>query len=464
MKNKLIAIGAIAGALAVTACDLDVPDLNNPAIDDLQSHPTALSIGVATTGLLIGNRTTHGAENGYVSQLGIVGREAYCFDSADPRFVRELLEQVLNPGSPFGGNFWQFSYSNIRMANIILSVVNNVEDLTAENKHAIIGFTKTIEALDLLRVISTHDTNGAVVDTNHAVTETLPPIVDKDTTFAAIAKLLDDAVPELTMGGEAFPFLLDEGFSDFADPASFITFNRAIRARVAVYMKDYPHALAFIKDSFINDGSDPAKPLNLEAGADYTYTTKGGDATNGLATPNIFAHASVIADAQADDKRLTRKIVKAKQAGALRGLSSDQTFTMYAKPTSPIPLIHNKELILLRAEVEWLTPGATPADKQKAIDDLNIVRVNDGGLPKITALPADDAAFKTALLYERRYSLLFEGHRLIDLRRFDRQSELPIEKALNGNAHKLNIRWPIPLPECNARGGTDEPRCALGST
>lgn len=458
MHNKLIAIGGLLGALAITACDLDVPDLNNPGIDDLRNNPTAISIGVATTGLLIGNRATHGAENGYVSQLGIVGREAYCFDSADPRFVRELLEQVLNPGSPFGGNFWQLSYANIRMANIILGAVDKVADLTAENKHAIIGFTKTIEALDLLRVISTHDTNGAVVDTNHEVTEDLPPIVDKDTTFTTIAKLLDDAVPELTMGGSSFPFLLDEGFADFSDPPSFIKFNRAIRTRVAVYMGDYANALVFVNVSFINDGSMATKPLDLEAGADYTYTTKGGDVTNGLATPNIFVHASVIADAEKDDQRLVRKVVAAKQAGALRGLSSDQAFTMYSKPTSSIPLIHNKELILLRAEAEYLNLAATPADKQKAIDDLNIVRVNDGGLPKITTVPADKDTFITELLYERRYSLLFEGHRLIDLRRFGRTMELPLDK----DTHKRNIRWPIPLGECNARPG--ETACTLGST
>ena len=38
MHNKLIAIGGIVGALAITACDLDVPDLNNPGIDDLREH------------------------------------------------------------------------------------------------------------------------------------------------------------------------------------------------------------------------------------------------------------------------------------------------------------------------------------------------------------------------------------------------------------------------------------------
>lgn len=455
MHNKLIAIAGIVGALAITACDLDVPDLNNPGIDDLRQHPTAISIGVATTGLLIGNRTTHGSENGYVSQLGILGRESYCFDSADPRFVREMLEQVLSPASPFGGNFWQFAYSNIRLGNIILDAIDKVEDLTAADKHGIVGFTKTIQALDLMRVIVTHDTNGAVVDTNHDVNETLSQIVDKDTTYTTIAKLLDDAVPELNMAGDAFPFLLDDGFSDFADPPSFVKFNRAIRARVAVYMKDYGHALAFLDASFINEGTVATNPINLEDGADYTYTTKGGDVTNGLATPNIFAHASVTADIQTGDLRLARKVIKAKQAGALRGLSSNQTFTMYAKPTSSIPLIHNKELLLLKAEVEWFSPAQ---DKQKAIDALNIVRVKDGGLPAITVIPPDDKTFVDELLYERRYSLLFEGHRLIDLRRFDRTGDLPLDK----DTHKRNIRWPIPLTECNAR--PNEPRCMLGST
>ena len=149
MHNKLIAVAGIVGALAITACDLDVPDLNNPGIDELREHPTAISIGVATTGLLIGNRTTHGAENGYVSQIGILGRESYCFDAADPRFVDELLAGDLNPGSPFGGNFWTIQYSNIRLGDIIVVATDKVADFTTEQRAAIVGFVYTIQALDL---------------------------------------------------------------------------------------------------------------------------------------------------------------------------------------------------------------------------------------------------------------------------------------------------------------------------
>jgi hypothetical protein len=455
----LIAVGSVCGALAVSACDLDVPDLNNPAIDDLENHPTAISIGVASTGLLIGNRTGHGAEIGYVSQTGILGRESYCFDSADPRFITELLERSPMPsGSPFGGGFWLASYQNVRLANIILHAVSKV-DLPDADKHAIVGFAKTMQALDLLKQVSLRDTNGVVVDTDHDATAAPPPLVDKATALTAIAKLLDDALPELDQAGDAFPFLLDDGFSGFETPkTTFKSFNRAIKARVAVYQKDYTEALKALDVSFIVDGD---ATIDFDLGVFYTFTTKGGDTTNGLANPNIYVHPSVSADAQAGDKRLERKVGPAAQPGQARGLSSTQAFKLYPKPTSSIALIRNEELILLKAEALWFAPvSGTPAgDKVKALAELNLVRVNQGGLAKITTPPVDEAAFTTALLYERRYSLLFEGHRLIDLRRFDRTMDLPLDK----DTHKRNIRYPIPLAECNARP-SDEPRCKLGSS
>ena len=72
--TTLALAGALAGALP--ACALNVGDLNNPSLDDLQSHPTPVTIGAASTGLLIGNRGNRAAENGFVMELGILGREA----------------------------------------------------------------------------------------------------------------------------------------------------------------------------------------------------------------------------------------------------------------------------------------------------------------------------------------------------------------------------------------------------
>src|SRR6266508_4773299 len=147
--------------------DLDVPNLNSPALDDLLNNPTRSKIATAATGLLIGTRAGIAAQNGYVSLLGIVGRESYNFDPADPRFVTEMLLGPLDGGSPaFGGNLWANPYRNIRNGNLELAALTKVPLVTDAEKEAIRGFTQTIQALDYLQVINTRDANGAGIPTD----------------------------------------------------------------------------------------------------------------------------------------------------------------------------------------------------------------------------------------------------------------------------------------------------------
>lgn len=441
----------LLSAATLVACNLDVGDLNNPGLDELENHPTVAAVSSASTGLLVGNRRNVASENGYISQLGILGREAYCFDAADPRFTNELIIGTLNHGSPFGGNFWTGPYTNIQLGNIVLHALDKLTDMPEADKAAIRGFTKTIQALDLLEVINTHDTNGAVVDTDHPIDQ-LGAIVDKDTTFATIVQLLDGALPDLDAAGDAFPFLMSSGYTGFDTPKDFRKFNRAIRARVAVYTKKYADALTALSMSFMNDM--PMAQADLDVGVYHSFSTKSGDTTNSLLNPNIFAHPALVTDAEKNgttvDARVTRKITDAPKPGSVQGLSSDKAFTMYASPSSPVPIIRNEELILIEAEAKFFT-GDVPG----ALTALNAVRQLSGGLQKIAGTPSE-AMFVMDLLYERRYSLMFEGHRWIDLRRFN--VPLPLDKP----DHTANVRYPIPLQECNAR--PDEPRCDLGST
>jgi hypothetical protein len=464
-KLAAFVLGGVLGSLALPACDLDVTDLNNPPLDDIVNTPTRATVAAACTGLLIGNRAGTGAANGFVSQLGILGRESYNFDAADPRYVLELLEGQLNPGSPFGGNFWAGPYANLRLAGIVLGALDKVPagELLDEEKAAIRGFTKTIQALDLLRVIVTHDTNGAVIDTDRDLTEDLPPIVDDIATYAKITSLLDEATGDLTSGGDEFPFALSGGFAGFDTPATFLEFNRAIRARVAAYLEDYATVMTALDMSFIDESPTP----DLDLGVYYTFSTSNGDAPNGLINPNIYAHKSFETDAQlhidpqdpmmmrlVKDDRYTRKIVTAEKAGSARGLSSMLQFSLYPEPDSPIALIRNEELILLRAEALHFTGNLEGASAA-----LDLIRTVSGGLLPLAGAERtpDDATFITQLLYERRYSLMFEGHRWIDVRRFDLTNTLPLDLP----AHMRNVRYPIPLPECNAR--PDELACDLGS-
>lgn len=459
--TKHLAITAIAAAIAslsAAACDLDVPDLNNPGLGDLQSSPTAALVNTACTGLLIGSRRNVAAENGYVMQLGILGREAYNFDSADPLYVTELIAGPLDRGSPFGGNFWAEPYTNIRVANIILAGVDKVAEFSDRDKAAIRGFVHTMQAIDLLEVINTHDTNGAVIDTVRDLTQPPGAIVDKPTVFAEIARLLDDGATELAGGGAAFTFPLSSGFHGagpartFDTPSGFFAFNRAMRARVAVYMEDYATALTALSASFLDDTS-PAIPFDL--GVYYTFSTESGDVTNGLINGNIYVHPSVQADAMASgttvDARLAAKVGTAAKPGASSGLSSTLAFKLYPSPASPVPEIRNEELLLLKAEALYFT-----GDKAGATAELNLVRQGSGGLPAL-AVTTDDTTFVDELLYERRYSLLFEGgHRWLDLRRFHRP--LPLDRPTD----TANVRYPVPEAECDARPG--EPACMRGST
>jgi len=98
----------------------------------------------------------------------------------------------------------------------------------------------------------------------------------------------------------------------------------------------------------------------------------------------------------------------------------------------------------LRAEASWFT-GATA----NALLDLDNVRTNSGLLPPTTLTPAStNAAFIAGLLYERRYSLLWEqGTRWIDARRFGLLATIPAD-VTNGNVPEM---MPVPSTECDAR-------------
>lgn len=435
-------------ALTLAGCgDLTVPDYNNPSIEALQGSPTPTTIAQAAQGMLIGSRTYMGTQNGYVSLLGIVGRESYNFDPADPRFVTEMLIGPLDPGSPaFGANLYAFFYRNIRLGNTLLTAVDQVGGLTDAQKEAVRGFAKTIQAHDFLMLLNTRDDLGLPIDVGIDPTAPPAPIVPKAQVFARIVQLLDEARTHLQAGGTTFPFSLGPGFADFNTPATFLTFNRALKARVDVYMGNYAAAITSLNGSFINTSA------SLDVGAYHAFSTQSGDVDNQLFDPQgraILAHPSVISDAQlrADgsrDLRVGRKVTTIAEPRTVQGITTDLLFTIYDSPEAPVPIIRNEELILLRAEARYNT-----ADVTGALADINFIRVNSGGLPPRTLADiATPAAFADELLYNRRYSLLFEGgHRWIDARRFGRLGTLP--RALP--SHTVPSRFPYPEGECLAR-------------
>lgn len=458
MRKLTTGLCSVVAMAALGACDLEVGDLNNPSLDDLAENPTVASINAASIGLMAGHRAGLAAANGFISVLGILGRESYNFDTADPRYCSEVLTGDLAKGSPFGGAFWAAPYANIRQANIIIKGVDKVAAYSAAERSAIKGYARTFIALDLLRVVVTRDTIGAVVDTDRELGAALAPIVEKPEALAAINKYLDDAKADLAAAGTAFPFTLPSGFSAFNTPANFLKFNRAMRARVALYAGDPATALTALSESFLN--ASPTALAELNVGPTIVFSANSGDTRNLLTNVNIWAHPDLLTDAQLNgstrDARLTRKTTVPTMGttmGTGCGTTSNRKFSLYTATTSPVALIRNEELILLRAEARFKT-----GLKAEAVADLNTVRTLSGGLTALDPGTITDTQIVDEILYNRRYSLMFEGgHRWIDARRFDRIGDLEI----SASNHTVNLRFPIPQGECDARPG--EPKCNITS-
>ncbi|MBW3661296.1 MAG: RagB/SusD family nutrient uptake outer membrane protein [Gemmatimonadetes bacterium] len=448
MRTNLMAALVLGGAVLLAGCDDEsfvVPDLNNPGLEELATNPTPDIVREAAVGLLIGSRQGMHGQISFVSHLGILGRESLVFDPSDPRYMDQMVDGTLvNGDGAFGGSLWSNRYANMRLGSVLLGATDIVQGFTAAELEAIRGFTKFIMASDLLRVILTRDANGAVA-TILPLGEGSAPLVEAPAVYDRIETLLGEAVGHLDSGGEAFPFQLSPGYADFATPAELIEAVHALHARVDVYREDYDGALTHLASSFVSTAAD------LDLGVYHSFGSQSGDQTNGLfqgSDPQIVAYPTMDDDAEPGDQRAEDKLAPLPSQKTLQGVSSDLRFTIYNSLTTPVPMIRNEELILLRAEARWFT-----GDLVGAMSDLNFVRTESGGLPPILTIPTSDEAFIDALLYERQFSLLFEGgHRWIDHRRFGRLDELPNPRP----GDFVPAAFPIPQSECLAREAGDQ--------
>ena len=126
-----------------------------------------------------------------------------------------------------------------------------------------------------------------------------------------------------------------------------------------------------------------------------------------------------------------------------QGVSSNLGFVVVPTNTSPLAIIRNEELILLRAQANHGLGNLAAASR-----DVNFVRVRSGGLAPKTHASLDELL--DDLLYNKRYSLLFEtGTRWLDMRFYTRLNALPRDLP----THRVHANYPVPSNEWLARGG-----------
>jgi len=463
MSRTFASLVTAAAAVALAGCNLDLTNPNNPTLGGALTNPRAATSRMIT-GVLSSYRDGRAVQ---IRSLGSFGRETYFMFITDGRFITGPYRDWKQNSAFEAGTQWGGRYGNYRNAYTAMQIISSTTALTDGEKAGALGVLKTFIALDMLAAIEARGAIGAVVDMTDDV-NAVHAIVSQDSVYAWISAKLDEANADLTAAGTtAFHFPLHTGFSAFGvaanTPAGFAQFNRAIKARVEVKRGSlgcgatcYNAALTALGGTWISD----LTVANRDNGVYLIYSTAAGDTPNTMSltgTSDLHVHPSIdsIAGVAADD-RYVRKTT-AVPARSQVGVTANRRPSVYATQTSPIPIIRNEELVLLRAEARWFT-GNTAG----AITDLLGVRTNsgasNGGTAAVAfAAPANNADFTTELLLQRTLSLYVEAQRWVDYRRFGRLAALGTLGQDVAAGFTVATASVLPSQECDARSRVGAP-------
>jgi starch-binding outer membrane protein, SusD/RagB family len=450
-RTAVIAAATLAVSVLVGAACKDpvLPDYNNPTLGGAITDPAQLQ-GRAS-GLLAGDREQHAFQ---ILVLETMGRDAYRIDIADPRYLLQPLGQF-SPGAFLVDFLWTAQYRTIRGARELTRDADASSVLSAASKAAVRGWARTWQANQYLRLIESRDTLGVPIVVSGSA---LDPVRCKPAVLSYIVALLDSAATDLSGAGAEFPFELSSGFTSngaFDTPARFRLFVRGLTAKALVYegFADYARngsvssaaltsALAALDQSF----ADPAGALR--DGVYHVYTNSSGDLSNGNFDLSVYrANPRVLAEAEAGDARQSKlhRDPLLRKSNNDSSVVSDIIFTNVTGPTTPLPILTNEELLLVRAEALW---GLQRDPEALAL--VNTIRQRAGNLPPKAGLSHADLLKE--ILQQKRYSLLFESDaRLVDARMFGFFSQLGPELRPPGPGPSV---VPFPQAEIDARGGS----------
>lgn len=419
-------------AALLAACQKgEIPNLNTPVVDDVVQSATKEQLDNLAVGLESSMRFTL---NTYFDDVSILGREIYRFSGSEPRYTTELMGQgELDNNTFYITNPWASRYRAVRQAHIMMDAVANAAYLSAEQKKGYNGFAKTVMAHQLLMNLTLTYENGIRTDVKNP--SQLGPIKPNQEALTDIAALLDEGKADLT--GSTISFPISTGFTGFSTPAGLIQFNRALAARVAVYRQQWAAALTALNESFFDlNGS-------FSRGVFHVFSSASGDQLNNLFLQqnnpgeNRLAHPSYAADISPGDDRIQKATLRAAPV-TVGGLTSNRDVWIYTSNTAPIAIIRNEELVLIYAEAKIQL-------NQFADGIVALNRIRTGHNIAAYAGAVNQAALINEMLRQRRFSLFAEGHRWVDMRRYNKLGELPNTRP----GDKVWDKFPVPLTEAN---------------
>lgn len=426
---------------AVTLCSLNAC---NPLQTELVVDPNFPSVGSVTNNatkgqldaLAVGQFSL--ARNGlatYLQVVGTIGKELFNFNTTESRWMTELngLRPIDNSAF-YNGATTGFGLP-VRQANIILASLNATSSVTDQQKNGYRGMANTFKGLAYLCMLNAQGSNGVRLN----VEDPFKPSKAASYTesLAGIGKILDDGAAQLDQAGASFAFALPSGFNGFNTPATFKQFNRALALRVAIYQADWAKAATLLPQTFYNATG------SMTTGPQHTFSATPPDFANPLintATIRIVGIQKLWDDIEPGDKRLAKVRLLPSPATYSSGVTYTTSYiqNMYNSGNDPVPIIRNEELVLIAAEI-----AAQQGNVAEATKNINIVRAA-AGLPAYAGATTKDALINT-ILKERLYSLFYEGHRWVDMRRYNKLGEI----YLPVSTMKVLERLEKPVAEVN---------------
>lgn len=472
---------AMTGILALAAL-VGCKDSNVPFYTEPTSVPNSqVGIQNAVTGLFAASRIDVGT---YIYYMSGFARDAAQLANVNPE--NTIFETGLGTIPTAGVGLWDNPYRAVGEALQIIQTLPATDPAyTPAQLNAAVGVVQTIEALNLMIVAETHDTLGMPI---HATPTGPGPAYCIKDVWQYIVALLDSANNSLNAAGSvAIPFNLPPGFAAFqgqaspsTTPGTFAAVNRALAGKAGLELAyaiaranpgthptpttpGNPDITALTRADSAVAASSIYDPTSLgpsptggwtedASGVFWDFSAQSGDLVNPI---NQNAGIWVIlktfaADVDTvNDLRWTRKFGPDPYPLQLPNFDSIATldaYTEYGRTSSPIPILRDEGLVLIRAQIQLgLNHLAT------ALTYINDVRTSVGGLPPVSG--ADYITVRNLLLKEQRPSLVFEssGDRTIALRMYH------LEAVADTTWHSQDLHTtvvPVEQAEIEGRNGS----------
>jgi len=466
----------IAGFTAVLAvCAACKEPLGSPSRDNVVAG-TAQPLQNLVTGVIAQDRT-QATRFAYLLYLETEARNTLRMDSNEPRYINELIGVPIDPSDFIGGAGWTEGYQTIRAANLLLASPT-LGNLAAGDRAATVGFVQTIKAMDYIRINQLRDSLGAVIQGPDATTT--DPMKTSAAVLAYVSAVLDSGYTSLTTAGVSatVPFTVPSGYKlngDYSNTANLAKLNRGLKGIVEVYRGfARPNACAACFATAITALNAALAGLSvtptaadLQAGPYYQFNPAAPESfSNPLVDNHIYLTDNFVNSITAGDLRASKIVTASSPSASVSGIQLTKRDPVTdpnigSNITRPIPMVRNALFFLVRAQAEVET-----GDLVSALRDVNVVHTAEGGLAPLAPF-ASAAAARQAILYEMRYSFVYEGPwYLVALREYGlltkayvTQAGMPsVSSDPTHNVDPLQTTIPIPANETAARNGNITPQ------